>query len=76
MNEIKIGKSTVAINHFEPQTSPLGREFRLSSISRGSEEKWIAGTLKNDWVITFKYLDDDSFLKIRVGFNGQFLEKL
>lgn len=57
---IVIGKNTVSLN-FEWQTSPLGETFRLSSIIKGEDEKWINRVLKNDWYYIFKTKENKLF---------------
>ena len=45
-------------NTLDLQEGKLGRAFRISSLQRGKQEKYINGALKNDWYYIFKYLDD------------------
>jgi len=44
---------------FEPQTSPKGKRFRLSEVSRGDDS----------WIYRFKYLDEDGFFLVETKYN-------
>lgn len=62
--------------HFETQTSPNGRPIRLSGISKNLKlsEKYIAGSYKNHWIYTFRYLDDiDGFISFEFDYYGKFV---
>lgn len=63
------------VTHFNWQEGKLGKPFRLSSIHRGKYEKWINGTLKNDWYYIFKYKDNNMFT-LHEGISGKIDKKL
>lgn len=60
------------------QTSPLGRDFRLSSIQKDlqSPSKWLGGVEVWCWIYRFKYLDTDGFFGFYFGYDNKFLYKL
>ncbi len=59
MESIKVGSVTIVLN-FETQTSPLGRPFRLSGISKNKEVPSVMmnGIEKWHWIYIFIYLDE------------------
>jgi hypothetical protein len=60
------------------QTSPLGRDFRLSSIQKDLQvpSKWLGGIECWCWIYRFRYLDTDGFFGFYFGYDGKFLYKL
>ncbi len=76
MNKIKINSETYIFLNFETQISKLGRNFRLSGISKISTipQKYINNSYKNHWVYTFRYLDVHSeFFEIEIDYNNSFV---
>ena len=67
-----INDITVSI---EPSTSPKGRPYRLSSITKGNTEKWVGGVLKTNWYYQFKYLDDNTYFTLSVDQNNNIISK-
>ena len=63
-------------NTLDPQEGKLGRAFRISSLQRGKQEKYINGAFRNDWYYVFKYLDDGSFFTLHTELNEKVIEKL
>lgn len=62
---------TPDLDHFRTQYGTLGRPFRLSGISKATDK--YEG---NDWVYSFKYLDEQGgFFEIKIFNNGR-IEKL
>lgn len=59
------------LTHFRPQEGKLGRPFRLSGIS-----KWTRKESNNDWIYSFKYLDEKGgFFELKIYADGK-VEKL
>lgn len=59
------------LSHFETQYGTLGRPFRLSGIEKGSNRREA-----NDWIYSFRYLDDQGgFFKLKIYNDGK-IEKL
>lgn len=75
MHQITTPSGKIALT-FTPQEGKLGRSFRLSSIRKGKDSKWVGRELKHDWIYIFKYLDDSSFFGIHIGVNGRYIDKL
>jgi len=77
MDKIKINSETTIYLNFETQISKLGRPFRLSGtrINLQLPEKWINNVIKNHWIHTFRYLDEqDGFFEIEVDYQNNFLK--
>ena len=69
-------KETKIFLNFETQISKLGRNFRLSGVSKISTipQKFINNSYKNHWIYTFRYLDVDSeFFEIEIDYNNNFV---
>jgi len=62
----------------EPQTSPTGREFRLSGIKYdlAKAPKYANGIYNHATYYTFLYLDDNSFFGFYFDVDGNFVSKL
>jgi hypothetical protein len=62
----------------EPQTSPTGRQFRLSGIKYDLTKppKYANGLLNHATYYTFVYLDDNSFFGFYFDSENNFVEKL
>ena len=60
------------------QTSPLGREFRLSSIQKDLQvpSKWLGGVEVWCWIYKFKYIETDSFFGFYFTYENKFSHKL
>ena len=63
------------INHFNWQKGKLGKPFRLSSVERGAQEKWVNGELKSDWIYVFKY-KDNTFFALHYDITGKIVKKI
>lgn len=64
-------KKTPDLDHFRTQYGTLGRPFRLSGISKSTRKE-----NNNDWIYSFKYLDEQGgFFEIKIFNNGR-IEKL
>jgi hypothetical protein len=77
MNKIKINSETYIFLNFEIQISKLGREFRLSGTRKNLQlpEKWVGKDLKNHWIHSFKYLDENGgFFEIEIDYFDNFLK--
>ena len=76
-NFIKIKETKIFLDD-RIQTSPLGREFRLSSIQKDLQvpSKWLGGVEVWCWIYKFKYIETDSFFGFYFGYDGKFLYKL
>jgi hypothetical protein len=76
-NYIKI-KDTKIYQDDRIQTSPLGRDFRLSSIQKDlqSPSKWLGGVEVWCWIYRFRYLDNDGFFGFYFDYNNKFLYKI
>ena len=73
---IKVSKEITINLSFETQMSKLNRPFRLSGTRMNLEvpEKWINKVLKNHWIHSFIYLDEQGgFFEIELGYNNEFL---
>lgn len=69
-------KTTINLN-FETQISSLGRPYRLSGTRKNSQlpEKWVNKVLKNHWIHSFKYLDEQGgFFEIEIDYNDKFVK--
>ena len=76
MDKIKINSENYIFLNFETQISKLGRNFRLSGVSKIStiSQKFINNSYKNHWIYTFRYLDkEDGFFEIEVDYNNNFV---
>jgi hypothetical protein len=76
MDKIKVNSETYIFLNFETQISKLGRNFRLSGVSKISTipQKYINNSYKNHWVYTFRYLDvDREFFEIEIDYNNSFV---
>jgi hypothetical protein len=66
--------------NFEPQIyNKDKRNIRLSGIAKNAKlsEKWVNGKYKNNWIYTFRYLDEqDGFVSFEFDYNDKFLHKL
>jgi hypothetical protein len=60
------------------QTSPLGREYRLSSIQKDLQvsSKWLGGVEVWNWIYKFRYLDNDHFFGFYFTYENKFSHKL
>jgi hypothetical protein len=76
-NYIKIKETKIYLDD-RIQTSPLGRDFRLSSIQKDLQvpSKWLGGVECWCWIYRFRYLDNDHFFGFYFGYDGKFLYKL
>jgi hypothetical protein len=76
-NFIKIKDTKIYLDD-RIQTSPLGREFRLSSIQKDLQvsSKWLGGVECWCWIYRFRYLDTDGFFGFYFDFNNKFLYKV
>jgi hypothetical protein len=76
-NFIKIKETKIYIDD-RIQTSPLGLEYRLSSIQKDlqSPSKWLGGVECWCWIYRFRYLDTDGFFGFYFDYNNKFLYKL
>ena len=75
MDYITIGKNKIPLTS-EVQTAPSGREFKLRSITKIGEGKFINNTMKYYWQIRFTYLDDNSVFGFEVDYFNNFVKKL
>jgi hypothetical protein len=69
---------TLQVNS-ETQISPSGRPFRLSAIEKNLKvpEKWIDKILKNHWIYTFRFLDEqEGFISFEFDYNNNFVKKI
>ena len=75
MDKINLPKGIKIFLNFETQTSLLGRDFRLSGISKDTTKAPIFtnGAFKFHWFYIFRYLDDDSFFQVEIDFNDKFV---
>ena len=82
MEQIKIkntNREVIAkINiNFNTQLDKNNRPFRLSGTRKNLQlpEKWVDKVLKNHWIHSFKYLDEQGgFFEIEVDYNDKFLK--
>ena len=76
-NFIKIKETKIYLDD-RIQTSPLGREFRLSSIQKDLQvpSKWLGGVECWCWIYRFRYLDTDGFFGFYFDYNNKFLYKI
>jgi len=77
MEKIKINSETTINLNFETQISKLGRPFRLSGVKKNLQlpEKWVDKVLKNHWIYSFIYLDEQGgFFEIEIDYNDKFLK--
>tara|TARA_R110000787_G_scaffold13633_2_gene42685 strand:+ start:3282 stop:3533 length:252 start_codon:yes stop_codon:yes gene_type:complete len=65
----------IKVNTFDYQEGKLGKPFKLSSIKKGEESKWLNGDFRSDWYYIFKY-DDGTFFGIHEGLSGGVISKL
>ena len=75
MDYIKIKETKIYLN-FETQISKLGRPFRLSGTRKNLQlpEKWIDKVLKNHWIHSFIYLDEQGgFFEVEIDYNDNFV---
>lgn len=75
MEHIKIKETKIYLN-FETQISKLGRPFRLSGTKKNSQlpEKWIDKVLKNHWIHSFIYLDEQAgFFEVEIDYYDNFV---
>ena len=77
MNYITVKNNKIYLDN-RIQTSPLGREFRLSSIQKDLQfpSKWLGGMEVWNWIYRFRYLDTDGFFGFYFDYNNKFLYKL
>lgn len=76
MNFIIINKDiSVRIDIFNWQTSPNGKNFRLSGIRKNSQlpAKWIGNTYKWHWLYDFIYEEGKKF-SIEIDYNNKFVQ--
>lgn len=59
------------------QTSPKGRPFRLSGLQKVDpvDSEWNA-FIKHDYIVSIKYLDDNTFANLKVDNTGKILKIL
>lgn len=82
MEQIKIKNAnnevTGIINlNFNTQLDKNNRSFRLSGTRKNLQlpEKWVDKVLKNHWIYSFIYLDEQAgFFEIEVGYNNEFIK--
>jgi len=76
MDRILIGKNSINLT-LETQVSPLGREFRMSGTAKNLQlpPKWINKVEKWHWIHSFKYLDNEGYFHIEIGYNDEFIRK-
>lgn len=76
-NFIKIKETKIYLDD-RIQTSPLGRDFRLSRIQKDLQvpSKWLGGVECWCWIYCFRYLDTDGFFAFYFDYNNKFLYKL
>lgn len=56
-------------------TSPKGRPFRVSAVSKVEDsEKFINGSYRYHWEVLIKFLDDGSWAKMLYGYNDEFIK--
>jgi hypothetical protein len=76
MNYIKIKETKIYLDD-RIQTSPLGREYRLSAIKMNNERppKYIDKEYRKYYYYVFKY-SDDSFFGFEFDYTDSFVRKL
>ena len=70
-----LNQLNIKVNTFDYQEGKLGKPFKLSSIKKGKESKWLNGDFRSDWYYIFKY-DDGNLFAVHEGFGGEFIAKL
>jgi len=71
---IQAGDNKIEIN-LEWQKSPKGEMFKLYSIIKGPQSKWLKKVQKFSWYYVFKY-KDGSFFSFYQDFNDKITKKL
>ena len=69
-------KETRIFLSFETQVSKKRRPFRLSSTRKCLEvpERWVDKVLKNHWIHSFIYLDEDGgSFEVQIGYYDEFI---
>jgi hypothetical protein len=76
-NFIKIKETKIYLDD-RIQTSPLGREFRFSSIQKDLKKpsKWINGMECWCWIYKFRYLDTNEFFGFYFMYENKFSNKI
>ena len=76
MDKILIGSNSINIT-LGTQVSPLGKEFRISGTAKNLDlpSKFINGVECWHWIHSFKYLEDEKYFNIEIGYNNEFIKK-
>lgn len=73
MDQINTPSGTIILG-FQEQSLKSKRPFRLSGSMKGKQNTWIDRNYRNDWYYIFKYLDDNTFFAVHIGFEDEYIE--
>lgn len=73
---MKIAGIVLKEDPYSIQQGKNGRDFKLLSIKKGKNEKYINRVLKFNWLYIFKYIDDGSMFGLKIDYYGEFTKKL